>query len=100
MTDGKSGFIRNKEDTITTYANSSRHALRVSDKDGKTILGVNEIYGDPGVNTTAPASEKQEAEETKEFPAQKVIIGAVAVAVVLGAIAISAVTTLKKKKAE
>ncbi len=100
MTDGKSGFIRNKEDTITTYANSSRHALRVSDKDGKTILGVNEIYGDPGVNTTAPASEKQKAEETKEFPAQKVIIGAVAAAVVLGAIAISAVTTLKKKKSE
>ncbi len=97
-TDGKTGFIRNKEDTITTYANSSRHALRVSDEDGKTILGVNEIFGDPGVNTTAPAGEKQE--ETKEFPTRKVIIGAVAAAVVLGAVAISAVTTLKNKKEE
>jgi len=98
-TDGGSGFIRNKEDAITTYANSSRHALRVSEDDGKTILGINEIFGDPGVNTTAPADETQ-AEETKEFPTQKVVIGAVAAAVVLGAVAISTVTTLKKKKEE
>ena len=95
-----SGIVR-QSDLITLYASSKRHALRMNE-DGETVMGVSEVLEDPGVETTAPA-EEDETEETKEkkdFPLTKVLIGAGAAVIIAAAVAVSAVTTVKKNKKE
>ena len=95
-----SGIVR-QSDLITLYASSKRHALRMNE-DGETVMGVSEVLEDPGVETTAPADEEEteETKEKKDFPLTKVLIGAGAAVIIAAAVAVSAVTTVKKNKKE
>ena len=99
---GKAGLIRKSENAFKIFATSSLHALRV-DEDGQTVLGVNEYFEDPGVQTTAsPDETAEEPEEKKEVSAKKILIISGIVIFVAAAAAFSTVTTLRgnKKKEE